>query len=281
MAIFPSSAIPSAAGDYTIDYSCRFNPGDSSKLSRTPGSAGNRRTWTISLWTKRCGSLAADLGLLGVQDGGDNFLVRFNAANTLNLYNGGSSPANNVLVSTNLYRDPSSWYHVVFAVDTTQAVDTNRAKMYVNGVQVTDFDSGELNYPAINTEWQIGNTQPHYIGANGPGSAMFYDGYLAEFHYVNALQLTPSSFGETNSDTNQWVPIRYTGAYGTNGFYLKFQDSSALGDDSSGNGNDFTVTNLVATDQMLDTPTNNFATINPLDGNGAYSEGNLKVVTPA
>jgi len=288
MAIFPSSAIPSAAADYTIDYSCRFAVGDSPYMLRTPGSAGNRKTWTVSFWAKRSDLTGSTYSFLQARTGSDRLLLRL-ASETLALYNAGSSPADNVLVSSANYRDPTAWYHIVYAVDTTQATDTNRCKMYVNGVQVTDLATE--NYPSINTDWQIGNTVPHYIGCSEynvsgtPDPSNFYDGYLAEFHYINALQLTPSSFGETNSDTNQWVPTKYTGAYGTNGFYFKFQDSASLGDDSSGNGNDFTTSGLSATDQMLDTPTNNFCTWNPLVTYVGWpdpytmSEGNLKVVT--
>jgi hypothetical protein len=283
MAIFPGSAIPSAAGDYTIDYSCRFNPGDSSKLSQTFGSDGNRRTWTISLWAKRC-DFAADACFYGVRSGSDDFMIRFNGGTTptVSMYNGGTSPVANVLLSDAIYRDASAWYHIVYGVDTTQSVDTDRCKMYVNGIQITDLNASETNYPAINTEWQIGSTTTQYISADGGGSSMHFNGYLAEYHYVNGLQLTPSSFGETNEDTNQWVPIKYSGAYGTNGFYLKFQDSASLGDDSSGNGNDWTSSGLTAADQMLDTPTNNFATFNPIDNYYAastFTEGNLEVAT--
>ena len=117
----------------------------------------------------------------------------------------------------------------------------------------------------------------HYSSSVGD----YYDGYFAEYYYIDGQALTPSSFGETNEDTNQWQAIEYDGSYGDNGFYLKFQDSSALGDDSSGNTNDFTVANLVAADQVIDSPTNSYATLNPLNPvTGTFSEGNLKYAGP-
>ena len=289
MGVFSENAIigaSAAGGGYDIDNSLRFNSGDSAKLSRTPGSAGNRRTWTMSLWTKRSGP-PADHAFLGVRDSSDDFLTRFGGGGlNLALYNGGSSPANNVLESDAVYRDPASWYHIVFAVDTTQAVNTNRCKMYVNGVQITDLNPSELNYPAINTEWQINSTTTHYLGADGSGSSMYYNGYLAEFYLIDGTQLTAADFGETDADTNEWKAIKYAGSYGTNGFFLEFKDSAALGADTSGNGNNWTVSNLAATDQMIDTPQNstggNFCTMNALyidddaNKNITWTEGNLK-----
>ena len=152
-------------------------------------------------------------------------------------------------------------------------------RLYVNGEQVTSM---QLRTQSLFKIWKP------YEFRNSVSDCwlQFYrintelNGYLAELNFIDGQALTPASFGETNEDTNQWQAIEYDGSYGTNGFYLKFQDSSALGDDSSGNTNDFTATNLVATDQVLDSPTRNYCTLNPLDfSTGTLSEGNLKWVS--
>ena len=154
MAIFPGSAIPSAVSDYEIENSLRFDDGDSSKLSRTPSAASNRKTWTVSLWMKR-GNLgtpnktffsASDFQIYWYQD-------------KLKVY----VTAGVVLETTAVYRDPSAWYHVVLAQDTTQGVAADRTKLYVNGEQVTAF--GTSSYPAEDAEWEVNNTVAHNISS--------------------------------------------------------------------------------------------------------------------
>jgi hypothetical protein len=189
-----------------------------------------------------------------------------------------------LLVTTAEYRDPSAWMHVVIAYDSTQEVAANRVKIYVNGEQVTSFSSE--TYPPedkVLERWAVSGI-PHNIGANPRTSnRAFYDGYLAEFHYIDGTAYDADDFGETG-DYGEWKPKEVSSlTYGNNGFYLDFADSAALGDDESGEGNDWTVNNLDASDQMLDSPTNNFATLNPLrnysplGANDGISEGNLKV----
>ena len=274
MAIFPGSAIPSAVSDYEIDNSLRFDKPNDSYLEFTPGSTSNRRTWTFSCWVKLSGH-DEEVTLLAAKSNGLQFYVK--ATGELTYWENAGAE---VMPAAKL-RDPSAWYHIVLAVDTTQSTDTNRVKFYVNGEHLTDITTG--TYPAEDHQTDIGNTEPQILGVFGSYTSQPYDGYMAEVYMINGQQLTPSDFGETNEDTNQWIPKDASSlTFGTNGFYLKFQDSAALGDDSSGNGNDFTVTNLVASDQMLDTPTNNFCTMNPLyldndnNGNVTWSEGNTK-----
>ena len=185
MAIFPGSAIPSAVSDYEIDNSLRFNIADSAYLRKVFSSAGDRKTWTLSLWVKR-GKLGANQALLYA--GSDTFEFRFDSADNINLYQGGTT----VLDTSAVYRDPSSWYHIVLAVDTTQGTDTNRVKLYVNGDQVTAF--GTTNYPAEDAEWDVGNAVQHTIGAWDTDDE-FYGGYLAELYYINGTALAASDFG--------------------------------------------------------------------------------------
>ncbi len=185
-------------------------------------------------------------------------------------------------MTSQVFRDVGSWYHIVAVQAEPDATSTDRVRLYVNGSRLTDFTTE--TYSAGSAGSYISNAWTHRIGSLPYSVSSLFDGYLAEIYLIDGQSLDSSNFGETNADTNQWIAKKYAGSYGTNGFYLKFQDSSALGDDSSGNTNDFTVTNLVATDQVLDSPTNNFCTLNPLDAAGrdnTFSEGNLKCVVAA
>jgi len=268
----------SGQGGYEIEQSLRFDNGD--YLSKTPSSASNRKTWTLSFWAKRSISTVdyqnvIMAGTAGVSS--DRTYVRFNETaddSLLKIHNVGSFE----LYTSAVFRDPSAWYHVVVAVDTTEATASDRVKLWVNGVLQTLTGTTA----SLNDDTRINNTVPHYIGRSTYTTGRHFDGYLAEFHLIDGQALTPSDFGETNEDTNQWIPKKYVGTYGTNGFYLNFSDSASLGADSSGNSNNFTPNNLAATDQVLDSPTNNFCTFNPL-GISTYnkwntaSEGNLKL----
>ena len=257
---------------YEIEQSLRFEDGDSAYLSRTPGSAGNRKTWTWSGWFK-LGIVDGSYRTIFGAGGGTNRdrIQIFNDEQLVVNFNDGLD-AN--LNTTQVFRDPSAWYHLVVAVDTTQATSSNRIKIYVNGEQVTAFDTA--SYPSQNYDTRLNNNIATYIGQSSSNN-FYWDGYLAEVNFVDGQALDPSNFGETDLFTNQWIPKKYVGTYGTNGFYLNFGNSASLGADSSGNSNNFTPTNLAATDQVLDSPTNNFAVLadvnNPTD---IYLEGRLK-----
>lgn len=258
---------PQAEGAYTIGSSLRFNDDDSAYLSRTPGSAGNRKTWTYSLWLKR-GSLSSINYILAAFSN-SRTAIRFNATNSL-LFTFESGLYD---VETNaLFRDPSAYLHLVVAFDTTQATASNRVKFYINGSQVTSFSLA--NYPAQNYEGDFNNNVIQKVGADGTTT---FDGLMSEINFIDGQALTPSSFGLTDGN-GYWRPKAYSGTYGTNGFYLPFNDgtnTTTLGYDRSGNGNNYTLTNLATTDQMTDTPTNNYATFNSLDFAGTLSDGSL------
>jgi hypothetical protein len=267
----------SVSGGYEIDNSLRFNHNSSDYLSRTPASAGNRRTFTFSFWTKRSegGSAYPVLFDNGSNSSNrDSFFFNKSAGDFLQFYclSGGSVVMD--LATTQLFRDFSAWYHIVLAVDTTQATDSNRVKLYVNGSQVTAFQTA--TYISQNTDMNTNSTNPFRVGGSN-STSYYHDGYMSEVYFIDGTALTPSSFGETDEDTNIWIPKAYTGSFGTNGFYLEFQNSGALGTDSSGNGNTFTVNNLTSIDQTTDTPTNNFATMNSLvpATSVSFSNGNL------
>jgi len=278
MTMFGSQWLANAGSTYEIDQSIRFNYVDDPSLTIDYGSAGNRRTYTYSVWFKRSfltGNF--QMGLFGSGADQDNRLyLRMNTALQFVDVTGGEVPFN---VKTNaVLRDPSSWYHVVLAVDTTDSTASNRVKIYINGTLQTSLATA--SYPTENLETRINSTDDHYISLinNSDGSSE-YDGYMAEINFIDGTQAAATAFGETNAK-GQWVPIEFKGTYGSNGFYLKGQDSSALGDDSSGNGNDWTTSNLAANDQMSDSPTNNWCTLNslssPLTRSSVMSEGNLK-----
>ena len=231
-------------GEYQIERSLRFNSSDSAYCSRVFGSPTDAKRQTYSFWVKRTG-----LGQIG----------GFPRAIT-NAYTGGSSAtgiyfdsdsiyvtvsnAADTVKSTAVFRDASAWYHFVVAVDTTQATASNRVRIYVNGAEITSFSVA--SYPALNAVTQFANSSTSLIGTLYNAAGYWFDGMLAEFHFIDGQALTPSSFGEF--DTNGvWQPIAYEGSYGTNGFHLPFSDNStaaALGTDTSGNGNDWTPVNF-------------------------------------
>ena len=277
-----SSIWPLAFPQITIANACRFNDGSSDNLSRTPSSSGNRKTWTWSSWVKKStiGSgyqfifsstdASTSTGGIGTNYNGDNKIFLRDDLISLNL------------TPNAVHRDLSAWYHIVVALDTTQSTASDRAKMYINGTQVTSFSTE--TYPNQNTDGSINLVSGSYVHSIGSynASSNFFDGYMTEVIFVDGQALDPTSFGVFNTVSNIWEPRGYAGTYGTNGFRLDFANSSALGNDVSGNDNDFTVNNLTSIDQSTDTCSNNFATWNPLDnfyGEGTTSEGNTRYTT--
>jgi hypothetical protein len=257
---------------YTVKNSLRFNAGSSDNLTRTPASAGNRQKSTFSFWFKRSNLGINYMPIFNFGSSAIDDFIGFTSLEALRIwFNGGS---NGDINPSQLFRDVSAWYHIVVAIDTTQATGSDRVKIYVNGSQITAFASA--TYPTQNSNLNINNTIIQRIGY--AIDLNYLAGYLSEIYNIDGQQLTPSSFGETDTDTGIWKPKAYTGTYGTNGFYLKLANSASLGTDSSGNGNTFTVNNLTSIDQTTDTPTNNFCIGNPLDNNACvFTEGNLKV----
>ena len=265
---------------FSVANSCRFNDDDSAKLAITPGSAGNRRTWTISAWVKKTRNDDSNLlCFFGSRvDGSDNVHFGF-SGDQLELKIEISDTVTR-LKTNRKFLDPSAWYHIVAAVDTEQSTASNRVKFYVNGVQESSFATEQ--YPAEDGDTSTNNTCAHTIGDSGAGSHHI-DCYLAEVCLIDGSQLAPTSFGEFDEDSPTiWKPIKVTGlTFGTNGFYLDFEASGTLGNDANG-GTDLTATNLTATDQCQDSPTNNFCTMNPLDNvsqNATFSQGNTVIYT--
>ena len=208
-----------------IQRSLRFNSADSAYLSRTPPSAGNRKTWTWSGWVKR-GSLGGSQQLFHAQvpanDDTSYFSFRFMSGNEIGVVLYSYYP----LISTPIYRDVSGWYHIMCVLDTTQASASDRLKIYINGAEVTAWGTDNRASIAQNSELAVNRASPHAIGAI-QGFVEYFNGLMAEVHFVDGQALTPSSFGYTNASTGVWTPIAYAGTYGQNGFYLPFNDNSA------------------------------------------------------
>jgi hypothetical protein len=292
MSVIGSNILAGASGqggDYTIARSLRLRSSASAYLSRTPASAGNRQVWTWSAWVKR-GQIPNDTSqysmLSSGGEGGD--VIMFSDGNKFTV-NIGLLGINAGVVPTQVQRDPSAWYHLVVAIDTTQGTASNRVKMYVNNVQITSFST--TNYPSQNTNTTINSTTEQAIGRQ-TAYGNYFDGYMTEVNFIDGQALTPSDFGSTNASTGVWQPISYAGTYGTNGFYLPFTNNSTtttLGSDFSGNGNNWTTNNISLTagstyDSMTDVPTltsataANYCVWNPLDTGSSSmtaSNGNL------
>jgi len=278
------------ANYYGLTKSLRFRNSASAKLTRTPASASNRTTWTWSGWIKPGALIDETIFMAGAEDA---------ARTQLEFVYNGSSQFNNLSFSSidtsvtlnyfsnQVFRDPAAWYHVVVAVDTTQATSTNRVKIYVNGSQITSWNTSTT--PSQNLNTHMNNNVAHVIGARSYTSSSYFDGYMAEVNFVDGQQLTPSSFGATNAIFGTWQPKQYTGSYGTNGFYLPFTNTtstSTLVSDSSGNGNNWTPNGISLTagttyDSMNDVPTltsataANYATFNNLIPSAVLINGNL------
>ena len=275
--MFSSQWFANPSSTYEIDNSCIFNDDDTATLSRTPSEGGNRKTWTISLWAKFATDASSGSALFGSgANSAEDAFAYIQTGGALDWIIRDSSTLRGRIITNRLFRDPSAWYHFVFRVDTTDATAGDRMRLYVNGVEETSFATD--TQPAEDTESTINKVSTaQYIGlSRTDGGSNLWNGNLADIHLIDGTALTSSSFGETN-DEGVWVPKAYSGSYGTNGIHLKFQDSSALGDDTSGNGNDYTANNLAAADQRTDTPTNNQVTFNYLNNQqsgGTLTEGN-------
>jgi len=272
--ILPGNVASATGGAYEVANSCRFNSADSAYLNRTLGTPTNNKIWTLSFWVKRSGS---GNQMITSTDSSRGYMYFGTDQLAFEQYSGGFEYR---LKTNRLFRDFSAWYHVCLAVDTTQGTASNRMKLYVNGTQETSFEFA--TYPAEDFNTSFNSAVSHFIGREG---TTYFDGYLAEMVLVDGQALTPTSFGEFDSDSPTiWKPKDVSGlTFGTNGFYLDFEASGNLGNDANG-GTDWTENNLAATDQMTDTPTLNYSTIGTLFtalNAPTYSEGNLQSYSTA
>ena len=285
MALFDTirAGASGAGGDYEVERSLRFNSADSAHLSRTISSDGNRRLWTWSGWLK-----------MGKQPSGQRFIFsqRTSSSNQCNIqyaengrfrFESGGGKGN--AFTQGQFRDPTAWYHLIVTLDSDNGTAADRIIFYVNGErQALDIS------PTISTgDHGINNNNAQVLGRQASANDLEYDGYMAEIHFIDGARKAPSDFAETDAVTGEYKPIKYTGTYGTQGWYYNFSDnsnttSSTLGKDYSGNNNNTTPGNISvaawpANDSVTDTPTNNFCTLNPIDANSNVSTTNSNLET--
>ena len=281
--VFPIAGGNESKG-YEISNSLRFNDDDSASLSFTPsGNPTDADKFTISCWIKlgNIGVNNAKIYDTGGSDDNNRFALQFQGTNSTLMTSNNSGVS---IITSQVLRDPSAWYHVVAAIDSQNSTTNNKHIIYVNGVQA---DIGTNNLGSTSQVGAMTNGVAQYIGRNGGADNSHFDGYMTEFHLVDGQQLAPTDFGEFD-DNGVWIPKKYTGTYGTNGFFLQFKqtgtsaNASGIGADTSGNDHHWAVTNLAATDITEDTCTNNFCTWNPLNTavGGYYTntllQGNLQ-----
>ena len=276
--IIPANS--AVAGGFSVDNSCRFD-GSSSKLVKSQ-SAGNRQRWTYSVWLKRC-AITSTTTTFFASSGGGNVYSYLGIQSDKIRWLDYDSGNNSNLITTAVFRDPSAWYHVVFAFNSNlgsgETDKEERTKLYINGVRVTSF--GTAAYAGHNQDSGVNVNSANFILSSNQdqSSGSMWNGYMAEAHFIDGTAYQADSFGEFDSDSGVWKPIEVSGlTYGTNGYYLDFKDSANLGNDANG-GTDFTESGLAAIDQTTDSCTNNFATLNSIDngyGTINFTEGNTE-----
>ena len=290
--LFLAATAAGPAAGFEISRSLRFNTADSSKLSRTPSSASNRKTWTMSYWVKRARIGEEQMIFSAAESSSNRVHFYYPNSDLIAVYSHAF-----YYTLQDLARDPGAWMHLVFACDTTQSTDTNRFKIYKNGVLVDSYLN--QSHPAQNLDTTVNGAFNHQFSGRGYTSADYADAYLADVNFVDGAQLEATSFGALD-DNGVWQAIDTSGlTFGTNGFRLQFADNSGatattLGKDTSGNSNNFTPNNLsvaagAGNDSLVDSPTNGtqtdsgaggqvvgcYSTWNPLSGNTTLSNGNL------
>ena len=252
----------------------KFEADNSEKLSRSQTTGTNRKKFTVSFWVKRTEIGAFQVLAIAEGSGNDISFLDFESDDFLRFRDTASASNQCILETNRKFRDPSAWYHIVLRVDTTESTADDRTRIYVNGVQETSF-SARTNFDQ-NDDTFWGYNGGALTWGNALNEANYFSGYVADAYYIDGQSLAPTEFGEFDEDSGIWIPINASGlSVGNNGYYLDFKDSSNLGNDKSG-GTDLSEVNIAAADQATDTPTNNFATLNPLfkyPGSQVISEG--------
>jgi len=251
---------------YDIDNSLKLEDDNTENLYRNLNASTSTTKFTISMWAKRTEIGDSYLLYLRGVAGNESVVLRFATESAsypealqVDIGAGGTNSRSYTKAS---FRDTSAWYHIVLAVDTTQSTATDRFKLYVNGVLETEY--AVRNNPAEDFAMEVSSAKHRHGAYNDTDGFAGYCGYIAECHYIDGSQVAQTEFGEFDDDSGIWKPKAYSGSYGTGGYYLDFSDSSALGNNSAGDGTDFTLNNITSADQATDTPTNNFCTWNPL-----------------
>ena len=265
----------------SVNNALRFNDDDTQYLSYTP-SASNRRTFTFSAWIKVNPAAANYPPLFNADTSTPDSVIRLGGGGTAGqiefvVENGGGGNA--LLITNRKLKDPSVWYHIVCNMDTTNSTADQRLRIYIDGTEETSFAS--RTNPDLNDEYKFNSNVIHKLGAQRYAS--YWDGYMADVHFVDGLQLDASYFGQTDPSTEKWIPKTYTGSHGTNGFHLEFENPElrpglgGIGDSSTTN-NHFTPVNFGTANTIIDTPTDNFPVLTNLPANhgGTLAKGNLQ-----
>jgi hypothetical protein len=273
----------------TVDNSLRLTSANSSRLTFSQGSPTDISKWTVNFWLKRSSPLedSSDYDtVFGVNGPGNTAFTFLSGQIYLFInYNVGGSQAR--LITNRVFRDPSAWYNFHVSFDRANSTNAHKVRLYVNGVEETSFATDERNLidGSSSTGWNVSGENAGINSRSGDNADRFHDGYLAQFYNIDGAVVAPTEFAETKDGV--WIPKAYSGSYGNNGWLLEFKQtgtgtasSSTVGADTSGNNNHWTSSGIAAHDVMLDSPTNNFATMNSIYHSGAQgtlSEGNLKV----
>ena len=262
---------------YNVANSLRFNDDSSDRLTRSQ-SNGNQDKWTWSVWIKRSTLGSAQCFFASTDGSATSFDAKFDSSDRIEVYNYFGGGFDSKLVTNRVFRDVSAWYHIVIVYDSGNSTEAFRLRIYVNGTEESSFST--TNYPSLNADSDLNVSGSNIEIGRQANGGQYFDGYMAEIVLTDGQALDPTSFGEFDEDSPTiWKPKDVSGlTFGTNGFYLDFENSGALGTDVSGNSNNFTVNNLTSIDQSTDTCTNNFATLNALNmyyPGGTLSEGNL------
>ena len=262
---------------YNVANSLRFNDDSSDRLTRSQ-SNGNQDKWTWSVWLKRSTLGSAQCFFASTDGSATSFDAKFDSSDRIEVYNYFGGGFDSKLVTNRVFRDVSAWYHIVIVYDSGNSTEAFRLRIYLNGTEESSFST--TNYPSLNADSDLNVSGSNIEIGRQANGGQYFDGYMAEIVLTDGQALDPTSFGEFDEDSPTiWKPKDVSGlTFGTNGFYLDFENSGALGTDVSGNSNNFTVNNLTSIDQSTDTCTNNFATLNALNmyyPGGTLSEGNL------
>ena len=269
---------------FNVANSLRFNSGSSDYLTKSNGSGSTTKA-TISVWVKHTFGSSEDI-FQSFNNSENAFRLRFRDTGEIELTTFISDSTILDKRTTAVFRDPSAWMHICVIINLSDGTAEDKVQLYVNGSRVTSFVVN-TNTSATSGAWVGGSSDFGFTIGRNPANSNYYNGYISEFVFIDNNNLAADQFGEFDSDSGIWKPIDVSGlTFGTNGFYLDFENSGSLGADVSGNGNNFTVNNLTAIDQSTDTCTNNFATWNPLKSwnrsgtiqTASFDNGNLRAI---
>ena len=271
MSLIASTVVPlKETGAYEIANSCRFDNAwhaTTDSMVRETGTPSDQTRWTLSCWVKMSNATFGNrkhgtLNIAGANTGTpERSSIQISSDQLIWIDYPYSTFGGHNLVTTRKFRDGSAWYHFVFVFNSNESTQADRAKIYINGVRETDFDTNSVSIDSAEDSpyWNHADYE-HFHGRDAYGNG--WSGYMAEIIFLDGTAGDADDFGESHEDTGIWIPKKYSGSFGNNGYHLDFESSGSMGADASGNSNDFTLTGVAAINQCTDSPTNNFCTLN-------------------